>query len=72
MTNSIIRTTGVVGGATLIWWVIVWIRRGRIPTRAGVQRDYFLRRHDGIGFWLLAAFYASLGIAIIVASILNR
>ncbi len=56
-------------GLALIGWVIVCIRRGRFPARAGFRREYFLRGHDGIGFWLVSLFYAALGIAMVVAAI---
>ena len=68
MSSLFIRGIAVLVGVWLIAWVAVCIRRGKLPVGAGLRKDYFLRGHDAVAFWVLCGFYLALGIAIILAA----
>jgi hypothetical protein len=72
LTNLFFRIVAAILGLLWIWWIVACVRRGRFPGSAGFRRDYIYRGHNGFGFWLLAIFYGGLGIAIVIAAIVNK
>ena len=72
MSNLFFRIVGGLLGLLWIWWIIACVWRGRFPVGVVLRRDYIERGHDGIGFWVIAILYGSLGVAIVIAAILNK
>jgi hypothetical protein len=72
VSNLLVRIIAGVLGLIWICWIITCVRRGRFPGSAGFRRDYIYRGHDGVGFWLIAIFYGGLGVAIVIAAIVNK